>query len=320
MSDDQLTTLMEFLHGEHWTGWYLTQERSHAQLGYIITLQCPHVAAPAYTFFQSDLAFVAINTANLQANVHMFTLHLHEFALQSKRHCWMEHGEHELWLHHMHNVGKSLKSWKGFTIEDVRPLVMPTGAVKMQWHCRCPHKELYVEVVTPKASTATYEADLLSNIWAKCNLYCGGALYEGANPVRSEIKDLNYAADVIAGQLIQVSIVPSGTLDVYSHLQDELAQWTAEEVHYEGFKVASTEPGNADPMDLRAVFPDLKRRVLYPCGCTKGLAPYSGSVWLVIQHLNDVEKWPREAIADWLERLEQETGLNFKMKATQKGD
>lgn len=63
---------------------------------------------------------------------------------------------------------------------------------------------------------------------------------------------------------------------------------------------------------LKEMVPGLMRSVSQPCSCNTTGMYLSGSVWQVIQHLNDThhpnngcaDKWSRERIADWLDSLD----------------
>lgn len=69
-----------------------------------------------------------------------------------------------------------------------------------------------------------------------------------------------------------------------------------------------TEDYSLLAQQLARVMPGLSATVPYPCDCKK---QGDGSVWGVIQHLNDqhhparpvADKWSRERIADWTEEL-----------------
>ena len=89
---------------------------------------------------------------------------------------------------------------------------------------------------------------------------------------------------------------------------------------FEGFKeyynnkfVNPYEPNkitHVDPVGtLRSACPALDSVVKYPTGT--GYDGYEDRLYYVIQHLNDVEKWTREQIADWLESLDINIEVNM---------
>lgn len=55
--------------------------------------------------------------------------------------------------------------------------------------------------------------------------------------------------------------------------------------------------------------PGVQAVVSYPCYCD-----IEATVYRVIMHLNDREKWSREKIADWLDELQDKQGYDFTFK------
>ena len=70
---------------------------------------------------------------------------------------------------------------------------------------------------------------------------------------------------------------------------------------------------------LLDIVPDMNTPVTCPAteeyqGVVSG-CPYSTSVWYTIQHLNDQHQWTREKIADWIDDLQDNHGLNFTIES-----
>lgn len=55
--------------------------------------------------------------------------------------------------------------------------------------------------------------------------------------------------------------------------------------------------------DVRNAFPDLDNTARYPCTCY-GKGWRTSDLATVIMHLNDIDKWERGRIADWIETLD----------------
>lgn len=80
------------------------------------------------------------------------------------------------------------------------------------------------------------------------------------------------------------------------------------------------DPGKQAAEALRKLFPDLMDlKVKCPQGCKVAQNPYIASkpvaisrkVWAMIQHLNDLDGWSREKIADWIEWTAAEHGIDI---------
>lgn len=76
--------------------------------------------------------------------------------------------------------------------------------------------------------------------------------------------------------------------------------------------------------------PGVQNKVFYPCPCrthglktvnVKGEIEYKekndtkDTIWSIIQHLNDYEKWSREKIADWLDELHDSGEVNLEFES-----
>lgn len=65
---------------------------------------------------------------------------------------------------------------------------------------------------------------------------------------------------------------------------------------------------------LSEKLPGVKELVRYPCAHGKSSSTMS-SVWSTVQHLNDIDKWTREEIADWLDMLHDSGQINIEFNA-----
>lgn len=82
--------------------------------------------------------------------------------------------------------------------------------------------------------------------------------------------------------------------------------------------------GGGEFADLSKVLPGVKNLVEYPCehGHSNLVKePKQDSIRSVIIHLNDVDKWTREQIADWLDELHDSGQINieFEVEVDEKG-
>jgi hypothetical protein len=75
-------------------------------------------------------------------------------------------------------------------------------------------------------------------------------------------------------------------------------------------------------MALVKLLPDLKKLVLCPV-CPAVPGSHNGresSVWYIIQHLNDDHDWLRSDVADWVDRIQEEKGLNLNLQSPPKDE
>lgn len=76
--------------------------------------------------------------------------------------------------------------------------------------------------------------------------------------------------------------------------------------------------GTNQLQDLASQLPGVQIQVGYPCAC--GMAPKRNSLINIIMHLNDVEKWDRERIADWLDELHDSGEVNIEFETPDADD
>ncbi len=60
--------------------------------------------------------------------------------------------------------------------------------------------------------------------------------------------------------------------------------------------------------------PAMESVVKYPCECFSDTKDAKHSVYVIIQHLNDQDKWTRDKIADWIDKLHDDGIIDAEFK------
>lgn len=96
-----------------------------------------------------------------------------------------------------------------------------------------------------------------------------------------------------------------------------IAEWNKNVEYMKSGQVLKTFTKSGYPVvdEIASVIPNISTCVAYPCVCPdqKG---NKHPIHVVIIHLNDHDRWPREAIAKWLDRLD----IDLTLQPTNKGN
>lgn len=87
--------------------------------------------------------------------------------------------------------------------------------------------------------------------------------------------------------------------------------------YIDGMAKKKAKTNHSMVLDLGKHIPDFYAKV--KCPACKGMGAPHESVFMMVQHLNDVHKWQRERIADWLETLDLDLTVHTEVVAPEMG-
>lgn len=145
-----------------------------------------------------------------------------------------------------------------------------------------------------------------------------GEWTDGIKLTEDDLDDIKWGDDTLKWDFKNPPMTVTGKLDEYfknggSFTQDDIESYinqyktTTKQFLMQQYKSAAAPDGERLSREVRKKMPGLDADVVCPEECksfsiTQGMSePMKGTVWSMIQHLNDLHKWDRERIADWLE-------------------